>query len=58
MRQIYLRQADDGKWTEAIVEFQFDISTGKEIGEVVDFNIYDKKPEFPEESIVYRRPVA
>jgi len=58
MSQTYLRQADDGKWMEAIVEFHFDIDTGKEIGEVVDFNIYDKKPEFSEDKIIYKRPMG
>lgn len=56
MRQKYLRQADDGKWIEAIVEFHFDPVRGENVGEVVDFNVYDEKPEIPEELIIYKAP--
>ena len=56
MRQKYLRQMDDGKWLEATVEFRFDSSTGQDVGEVVDANIYDEMPEIPEELIIYKAP--
>ncbi|MCK9460685.1 MAG: hypothetical protein M0R80_13685 [Proteobacteria bacterium] len=58
MRQAYLRQADNGKWMEAIVDFHFDVATGKDIGVVVEFNIYDEKPYFPKGSIIYEKVKA
>jgi predicted metallo-beta-lactamase superfamily hydrolase len=53
-RQLYIRQLDDGKWGIAEVEFHFSLEHGKDVGEVVDFQIQDEKPKFLEEDIIYR----
>ena len=57
-RQVYLSQLDDGRWGVAMVEFKFDIGEGREIGEVVDFEIWDKMPELSREDIIYKKPAS
>jgi len=57
-RQTYIRQLDDGRWGIAEVEFKFSPEHGEDVGEVIDFQIQDEKPEFDDEDVIYRSDPA
>lgn len=53
----YVRQMDNGKWMEVVVEMEIDEETGEEKGNIVDVIVTDEKPDMSKGLVIYEKPM-